>query len=147
MPEQMPFYYTTRLNWTEGKRGKLSADGLPEIEVATPPEFDGPSGHWSPEHLFVAAASACVMTTFLAIAANSKLAFKDYFCSATGKLEKMEGTGLQITEIVMKLRLTVIQEKDKERAQRVIAKAEENCLISRSMKTRVLVEPEIVVIG
>jgi peroxiredoxin-like protein len=147
MPEKMPFYYSTTLNWTPGKIGRLSADGLPEIEVASPPEFDGPEGHWSPEHLFVGAATSCVMTTFLAIAANSRLAFTDYSASATGKLEKVEGAGMQITEIVIKTRISVPQEKDKEKAQRIIAKAEENCLISRSMKTRVLLQAEILVAG
>lgn len=143
MAEKTPLFYTTRLTWTEGKRGKLSADGLPDLEVAIPPEFGGPSGFWSPEHLFVAAVSACVMTTFIAIATNSKLAFAGYSSSATGKLEKT-GTGLQITEIVIKPRLRLAEEKDRERVQRIIAKAEENCLISHSIKSRVVVEPEIV---
>ncbi len=45
-----------------------------KIEVATPPEFPkGIAGIWSPEHLLVAAVSSCLMTTFLAVAENSKL--------------------------------------------------------------------------
>jgi peroxiredoxin-like protein len=134
--------YTNQLNWTEGKKGRLSAAGLPDLEVATPPEFGGPAGFWSPEQLFIAAANSCVMATFLAIAANSKLTFKSYSGSATGKVEKLEG-GLQISEITIRVALKVDQEKDRDRAHRVIMKAEENCLVSRSMKTKVKVEPEI----
>lgn len=143
MPGPLPHYYTHRLTWTEDKKGRLAADALPDLEVATPPEFDGPPGFWSPEQLFVASANACVMATFLAIAANSKLAFKDYASSATGKLEKVPAGGMQITEILIKVRLSLLQARDRERAERVIIKAEENCLISRSMKSRVIVEPEI----
>src|SRR5215510_8365608 len=147
MPGPMPHYYTHRLTWIEDKKGRLSADALPDLEVATPPEFDGPQGFWSPEQLFVASANACVMATFLAIAANSKLAFKDYAGSATGKLEKVPAGGMQITEILIKVELTLLQARDREKAERVIMKAEENCLISRSMKARVIVEPEIIVAG
>lgn len=60
--------YKTNLRWESNRRGVLSAPGLPDLAVATPPEF--PGGHpgiWSPEHLFVASAEVCVMTTFLAI--------------------------------------------------------------------------------
>jgi organic hydroperoxide reductase OsmC/OhrA len=145
MPSPMPHYYTHRLTWTEDKKGRFSADALPDLEVATPPEFDGPPGFWSPEQLFVASANGCVMATFLAIAANSKLAFKDYASSATGKVEKVPAGGMQITEILIKVKLSLLHARDRERAERVIMKAEENCLVSHSMKSRVIVEPEIVV--
>lgn len=144
MPEKASYDYTTELTWTEGKKGKLTAAGLPEVEVATPPEFHGPEGFWSPEHLFVAAANACLMTTFLAIAENSKLSFRGYASSARGKVERVEGEGWRITEIVVQPRVTLANERDKERAHRILVKAEEHCLISRSMKTRVVVEPEVV---
>jgi len=143
MPAQMPLYYTHCLTWADDKKGRLSGSGLPDLEVATPPEFDGPAGFWSPEQLFVASANACVMATFLAIAANSKLSFKSYSSTATGKLEKAAAGGLQITEIVIKAKVALAQAKDQERAERVLMKAEENCLVSRSMKSRVIVEPEI----
>jgi len=145
MVEKMPYYYTTGLKWTEEKQGSLSADRSPDLSVATPPEFGGPVGYWSPELLFVGAANACVLATFLAIAENSRLTFVDYSSTATGKLEKIDGGGMQITEIVIKACVSVKQEKDRERIKRVLAKAEENCLVSRSMKARVKVEPEIVV--
>ena len=55
------------------------------VEVATPPEFaNGMPGIWSPEHLFVAAVNSCLMTTYLAIADNSKLPFVSFSSRATG---------------------------------------------------------------
>ena len=153
MPTDMNFYYSSKLTWGGGKRGTLSAEGMPEIEVATPPEFQGPHGLWSPEHLFVAAANACLMTTFLAIAEKSKMVIEDYSSSATGTLEKVESgasrttdeTGLQVTQVVIRPRLTLADERDREKAGKVIAKAEKQCLIARSMKTRITVKPEILV--
>ena len=136
--------YINRLVWKEGKKAQISSYGLPDLEVATPPEFDGPLGYWSPEQLFVAAANACLMTTFLAIAENSRLSFESYSSCATGKLEKMEEGGFQITRIVVKPRLTLAPGEDMRKASRVIAKSEEHCLIARSIKAQVVMEPEII---
>ncbi len=137
--------YTTSLRWTTERRGTLEAEGLPRIEVATPPNF--PGGHpgtWSPEHLFVASAEACLMTTFLAIAANSKLAFREYSSSAEGLLEKTP-EGLRITKIVLRPRLVIIDAAAVDRAKRILERAEQLCLISACMKTQMVLEPEVVV--
>jgi organic hydroperoxide reductase OsmC/OhrA len=113
------------------------------MSVATPPEF--PGGHpgiWSPEHLFVAAAEACLMTTFLAIAETSKLEFTQYSSEAEGLLEKTE-QGYMITEIVIRPRVIIRDSAALDRARRIIEKAEQHCLISKSMKTRIRVEADI----
>ena len=153
MTTEMTFFYTAELEWKGGKVGELSSEGVPRLTVVTPPEFHGPAGQWSPEQLFVAAANACVMTTFLAIAEKSRLAIQGYRSTATGRLEKLQAgelrsqdeAGLQITEVVIKPRLTVADERDREKAAKLIAKAEEQCLISKSMKAKVVLKPEILV--
>ncbi len=96
----------------------------------------------------MAAANACLLTTFLAIAEISKLEIVAYEAVGTGKLEKGaagEDKGYQITEIVLQPRITVASEADRDRTTRLIEKAEKNCLISRSMKTTIRLEPEILV--
>jgi organic hydroperoxide reductase OsmC/OhrA len=77
-------YYEVGLRWNDQRSGTLSAKGVPgHVTVATPPPFpSGREGLWSPEHLFVAAINSCYMTTFLAIADNSKLTFKSFECNA-----------------------------------------------------------------
>jgi len=113
------------------------------IEVATPPEFPkGIPGIWSPEHLFTAAVSSCLMTTFLAVAENSKLGFLSFRCASKGKLEQVDGKFL-MTEILLKPTVVVKDEKDRERAMRVLQKSEANCLISNSVKSKVVMEPEV----
>ncbi len=137
--------YTTSLAWEGQRRGRLSSEGLPALAVATPPEF--PGGHpgiWSPEHLFVAAAEACLMTTFLAIAENSKLEYLEYSSEAEGTVEKTD-QGYLVTEITIRPRVVVKEASALERARRVVEKAEQRCLISNSMKTRVSLSPTIVV--
>ena len=136
--------YRTSLSWESQRRGMLSPAGLPVLRVATPPEF--PGGHpgmWSPEHLFVAAAEACLMTTFLAIAESSKLEFLSYSSEAEGLLERTD-QGFMITRITLRPRVVIKDASQQERARRIVEKAEQNCLISKSMKTAVTLEPSIV---
>lgn len=137
-------YYPVTLNWTNNRQGTLSVPTLPDtITVATPPEFAGGiPGIWSPEHLFVAAVSSCLMTTFLAIAANLRLEYTGFSCAATGKLEQENGK-YRITEVELKPVVTVADASQAERAQRVLQKAEQYCLISNSVNSTVTMVPEI----
>ena len=118
---------------------------MPAITVATPPEFPkGVPNTWSPEHLYVASVNICLMTTFLAIAENSKLNFISYSCSGRGKLEKVDRRFV-ISEIELRPKIVVPPDNSSERANRIIFKAEEHCLISNSIKTKVSIFPDITV--
>lgn len=130
--------YNTQLNWIADRRGIMSSPELNEsFEVATPPQFPkGMEGIWSPEHLLTAAVSSCFMTTFLAIAENSKLAFDQFSCSASGKLEQIEGKYL-MTEIILEPILTIPIDTSIEKAERILIKSEAACLISNSIKSKV----------
>lgn len=137
--------YTTGLTWTGSKRGSLSSPGLPEIDVATPPPFPGGiDGVWSPEHMFVASAEVCLLTTFLAIAENSRLEFVSYQSEAAGTVEKTD-SGYDVTRIVIRPHVVIADESKIERTRRILDKAEEHCLVSRSMKTPVELQPTITV--
>jgi peroxiredoxin-like protein len=117
------------------------------LEVATPPEFPkGIPGIWSPEHLFTASVSSCLMTTFLAIAENSKLEFDSFECNSKGKLEQVDGK-FQMTEVTLYPIVSINDVSQRERAIRVLQKAEDNCLISNSIKSRVIMQPEIKVMN
>lgn len=136
------------LNWTQERKGVLSSPELVggssatdnSIEVATPPEFPkGMPNIWSPEHLYTASVSSCLMTTFLAIAENSKLDFKTFECEAIGIMERVEKRFL-MTEIILRPKVVLLDGKDRDRAERVLLKSEEVCLISNSIKTNISME-------
>ncbi len=137
-------FYDVTIKWDSERKGTMSSTVLPTtIEVATPPEFPkGMAGIWSPEHYLVAAVNSCLMTTFLAIAENSKLEFSTFKSDAIGKLEIIEGKYL-ISEITLKPTITINNVEDKERAERVLIKSESACLISNSIKSKIIFKPEI----
>lgn len=134
--------YQVKLNWLEDRKGIIQSDVLEsKIEVVTPPEFPkGIAGKWSPEHLFVAAVNSCFMTTFLAVAENSKLEFSAMECNAVGTLDKVDGKYL-ITEIILAPIITIVDEVQKDKAIRVMEMSEKACLISNSIKSSVSLQP------
>lgn len=140
--------YTVNLSWEHDRQGILFSDELEQtVEVATPPPFPkGVEKIWSPEHLFTAAVNSCFMTTFLAVAENSKLEFVSFTCKASGKLEQVEGK-YKMTEVLLEPELTIKHEKDQDRALRVLQKAEAACLITNSITSTVTMKPIIAVGG
>jgi peroxiredoxin-like protein len=138
--------YEIDIRWNGDRKGVLRSPVLPQnIEVATPPEFKGGiPGIWSPEHLYVAAVNSCLMTTFLAIAENSKLQFTSFESNGVGMVDKVDGK-YQVTEIILRPKLTIPNPADEARANRILEMSERACLISSSIKTIVKLEPEIMI--
>jgi peroxiredoxin-like protein len=136
--------YNVDLNWISDRKGEIASPELnSKIEVATPPQFPkGIEGIWSPEHLFTAAVNSCFMTTFLSIAENSRLEFKSLSCNAKGKLEQVEGKFL-MTEVLLEPTLILVNEKDVEKAEKILQKSEAACLISNSIKSSVTLKNKI----
>ncbi len=141
----MSHQYNVSLKWNEGRVGEVFSPELnSRIEVATPPQFPkGVEGVWSPEHFFTAAVNSCFMTTFLAIAENSRLEFKEFSCNAVGVLDQIEGKFL-MTEVILNPTLIITKEEDKEKALRVLDKSEKACLISNSITSKVSLNPTVI---
>lgn len=142
--------YNVNVNWTNDRKGTVNSPEIDKlnsnasIEVATPPEFPkGIAGVWSPEHFFTAAVNSCLMTTFLSIAENSKLEFSHFSCDAKGILEQVEGK-FMMSEIILQPTVTLLNENDKDRAERILQKSEAACLISNSIKSKVTMQTNIV---
>ena len=139
--------YPVAIRWTSGKEGVASSvDGLPELPVASPPSFGGPAGVWSPEHLFVLSAAACWMTTFRAIAEASSLDVVAVEADAEGFLEKGVDRRYSIPRLTLRPVVTVRREADRDKAMRLIEKAEQACLIARSMRAAVTLEGRVEVL-
>ena len=143
-PSHEPHDYPVTVRWISDKEGVLeSPDGLEPLPVAAPPQFGGPPGVWSPEHLLVAATAACTMSTFLVIAAASGLTVLSFEAPAQGTLVRGEDRRYRVTRIVVRPRVTVAQQSDVDRALRLLDKAHDACLVTRSLTAEVKIEPLI----
>lgn len=145
--------YNVDINWTQDRKGTMCSPELHNtetnatncLEVATPPEFPGGMPHiWSPEHLFTAAVSSCLMTTFLAIAEFSKLEFVSFKCGSKGILEKVDGKFV-MSEVQLFPEVVITDESKRDRTERIVEKAEKACLISNSITSKITMETKITV--
>lgn len=122
---------------------QLSGDKLPTLNSAPPTQFGGPGTEWSPEDLLVAAVADCFILSFRAIAAASKFEYQSIAVDVEGTLDRVERAML-FTDFKIRAKLTVAGNVDQARAERLLAKAEETCLITNSLKAPVHLETEIV---
>ena len=154
----MTHYYKVKVSQDEGGKvgavgrvGTLSEpenDNFAKIKIQSPAEFLGPKSengkslYWTPEDLYVSSVAVCIFTTFIKIAQNSHLKFKGFEVVAEGKMEENEDGESWFSEIVQDVTVFIADEKYKRKALRIVEKAEENCLIARSMKTKVITNPK-----
>jgi organic hydroperoxide reductase OsmC/OhrA len=136
------FTYQTTLKWADRRAGWLRAEGKPEFRVASPPEFKGEAGVWTPEDLFVAAVEACTMMTFMAFAQKLNLPVVSYQSHAEGVLEFVDG-GYRFTKVVLRPTVVVAQAGAMSQTEKALHDAHQGCLIAKSIRTEVLVEPVI----
>ena len=76
------------------------------------------------------------MTTFLAIAENSTLEFMSFTCEAKGKIETVEGK-LMMSEIFLYPTVVIHNEAHVSKTTRILKKAKNACLITRSIQSKV----------
>lgn len=140
------YQYEVGVRWSGEKRGTLSIQGKANLDVASPPEFRGHPGIWSPEDLLVAAVNSCTMTTFLSAAKRHGIELISYTCDATGTLETADGV-FRFTRVVLRPRIVVGRPDQIEVARQAFHEAEAGCLIAKSIRARVEAEPDISAMG
>ena len=143
-PRYKTFTYKNTVQWTGNRAGTVQSDGKPALSTASPPEFRGEAGKWSPEDLFVASVNSCIMTTFLAFAFREKLDFDLYESSSEGILERTDN-GYQFTKIFVRPTIRVATEEAVEMAEKILHDSHDKCLISNSITGETIIEPNIVV--
>jgi len=120
----------------------LDSAGLPTLPSAPPSQYGGPGNRWSPETLLVAAVADCFVLSFRAIAQASRLAWSDLDCEVAGTLDKIDHV-TRFTEFEVRARLRIPADQNPERAHRIMEKAEEACLVTRSLSSKVTLHIEV----
>ena len=120
----------------------VRSEGLPTLTTAPPPQFGGAGGQWSPETLLVAAAADCFILTFRAIAKLSKLRWIALTCEAAGTVDRVDRV-TQFTAFSVRASLQVPEGTNEEQAKRLLARAEQTCLITNSLKASCQLETDV----
>ena len=142
MAHPFPHHYAVAADVSSAGPIVLTSPGLPPLPTNKPVEFDGPGDQWSPETLLVAAVADCYLLTFRGIATASKLAWTSIACHVSGTVDRVDRV-TRFTEITVRVRLTVPDAALAAQAQRILQKAEETCLVTRSLSARVHLDAEV----
>ena len=137
------FYVASASAGSEGNV-TVTGEGLPDLETASPPQFDGPLGVWSPDTLFSAAVADCFVLTFRSIARASKFEWNSLECRAEGVLERPEKKTF-FTKFNVHAVLHTPEAAKAELAERLLEKAEALCLITASLKSEVILTTEVII--
>lgn len=142
--------YHTTVKWTGEHWGHIAMGNGPEMTFSAPPDAQGHAGVLTPEDAFVAAANTCVMMMFIWAAERFQLKLLSYECRTEGtKLIELDRT-----ELFTKLRFrpvirVALSSERKEileaRIQRALQAAQKYSLVANSVKSEIVMEPEIVV--
>ena len=138
------YFYETNLVWTEEHKGDMGSPDKPNINVACPPEWGGHPGIWSPEDMFVGSIELCTMTTFLWLLDRYKMKIQSYKSKAVGTA-KMVNNSFIFSDIVVTPLVEILDEKDTDEVKKMFQECLKWCLITKSVKTEVRIEPTITV--
>ena len=139
-----PFPHRYQVSAAAAVEGDVTLEGerLPALRSAPPAEFGGPGDRWSPETLLVAAVADCFMLTFRAIARLSKLPWTSLTCDVTGTVDRIDRV-TQFTAFLVRAQLQVPAGANEEQARRLLARAEETCLVTASLKAKPQLDAEV----
>ncbi|MBI5480235.1 MAG: OsmC family protein [Deltaproteobacteria bacterium] len=120
------------------------------MDFSAPPDAQGEAGVFTPEDAFVAAANTCVMLMFVWAAGRFKLELRGYECRAEGsKLIELDRTET-FTRLRFRPRIRVGAGDEapavvEARTRKALAAAQKYSLVASSVKSEIVVEPEIVI--
>jgi organic hydroperoxide reductase OsmC/OhrA len=142
--------YHTTVHWRGEHRGHVAMGNGPEYDFSAPPDAHGHAGVLTPEDAFVAAANTCVMMMFLWAAERFKLNLLSYECRTEGtKLIELDRTEI-FSRLHFRPRIRVAAGGEAAavvdaRVRRALQAAQKYSLVANSVKSEIVVEPEIVI--
>ncbi|MFW5898456.1 MAG: OsmC family protein [Candidatus Saliniplasma sp.] len=139
----MTHEYTSIVQWSdkEDEHGSISMDCGYACGFNKPVEFGGADGMMNPEDAFVGSLAMCYSITFESTLEKMRIEVVDFELKTKGFLEDTD-EGSMITKIDLIPIVELKNEEDRKKVERALELAKENCLISKSMKSEIVLKPE-----
>jgi organic hydroperoxide reductase OsmC/OhrA len=140
--------YHTTVRWDGEHWGHLALGNGPDMKFSAPPDAHGHAGVFTPEDAFVAAANTCVMMMFIWATERFKLKLLSYECRTEGtKLIELDRTEI-FTRLLFRPTIRISaggEPKDivEGRARRALQAAQKYSLVANSVKSEIVMEPEL----
>ncbi len=143
--------YHTTVAWNGEHQGHIVLGNGPEMDFSAPPDAQGQPGVLTPEDAFVAAANTCIMMMFIWATERFKLNLLSYDCRAEGtkliELDRTETfTHLRFWPVIRIAAGDEDPQVVEARARRALSAARKYSLVANSVKSEVIIEPQIDVV-
>ncbi|MEF8832384.1 MAG: OsmC family protein [Candidatus Thermoplasmatota archaeon] len=140
----MTHEYKSVVHWSEeeNEHGNISMDCGYACGFNKPVEFGGTEGTMNPEDAFVGSLAMCYSITLESTLEKMRLELEDFELETIGVLEETE-EGNKITKIDLIPKVKLKNEEDKDKVERALKLAKDNCLISKSISSEIKLKPEI----
>ena len=142
--------YPVSVHWAGGRDGSGSVktgNSGTELNLAVPPEFQGPGGAINPEELLTTAIASCYSITFGIIATNRKLPVVDIRVNAVGVVEQ-QGMSFTYKQTTIRPEISVASDATEAQVAAILEnalKADNYCIVTNAVrgKVEVVIEPSI----
>src|SRR5713226_1320141 len=120
--------YNVRVDWTgnDGEGTKtykgyrrdhiIAAEGKPQIQGSSDPNFRGDATRYNPEELLVASLSSCHMLWYLHLCAVNQVTVLEYHDAASGVMEEAENGSGSFVRVLLKPRVKISAGDDQAKA-------------------------------
>ena len=142
--------YNTTVRWDGEHWGHLIMGNGPEMKFSAPPDAHGHPGVLTPEDAFVASANTCIMMMFIWATERFKLKLLSYECRSEGtKLIELDRTEI-FTRLRFQPRIRISAAGEpratiEARFKRALQAAQKYSLVANSVKSEIVMEPELVI--
>jgi organic hydroperoxide reductase OsmC/OhrA len=140
-PETLEFSVT--VTWTGGKEGTLIVDGKSALPLSSPVYWDGKPNMYSPQDLFVSAVTGCYITTFATMMKRMKQPLTAHQASGRAVLKRHPEGGWHFSDIYIIMDITVPKDAKLSQVKRAVTLTKKYCHVSRSVSSKIHVEPKI----
>ena len=146
-------FYQAKITWkgnqgtgTSGYRNysrdhEIEVGSKSIIRASSDPSFRGDRELHNPEELFLSSLSSCHMLWFLHLCSVEKVIVVEYIDEAEGiMIESSDGSG-KFSEVTLRPRVTVKEERMVEKVDSIHSKANRMCFIANSCNFEVIHDP------
>ena len=138
--------YTYRVSawWTSGRTGLAKCESsLNTIHFSVAPELGGLQGRWTPEQLLLCALAGSFTTTFADIARGVKFDYTDLEVEIEASVRRGRTTECNFNEILIRPRLTLNSEEQREAGLNLLRRTKSVCIVSRAIMVPQTLEPAV----
>lgn len=136
--------YTNKVEWRGGHLGHTWCQNGVEMPFSAPPDLYGMANVMTPEDAFLASSNTCYFMMVVWAAERFKLDLVSLECEAIGEVEEHLDRTSWFKRITLKPRI-VVRAKSTQVVQRALDTALKYSTINQSLKSEIVIEPEIVV--